>query len=231
MEDESMAKPKYTLFDGIAGNGGDYSNAFLLDGNARGFHAVDMQHLNTIEVRGKGLDYELGRPVHGVITRIDVFDDEGARAFSLTNLKLNAGLIGGTTLANFISNVIVNTSARGYEYVGTSGDDLNLYTSFGNDIVRGGAGNDSIGGGKGNDILYGGSGDDTFGFFTGYGRDKIMDFDSDGSDGHQDLINAIVPDPADITQVGKNTVIDYGNGDVLILVGVTASTIDATDFL
>jgi len=225
-----MAKPVYTLFDGFTG-GGEISNAFLVNGNAKGFYGVDTQNDNEFRAKGRGLDYDLGRPTDGVINSLDVTNEEGVRVFSLTKLNIDVGLIGGATIAQFFTNIMTNISVRGYTYVGTSGDDNNLYTSVGNDVVKGRAGNDSIGGGKGNDTLWGGDGDDTFGFFTGYGKDRIMDFDADGSDGHQDLLSAIVPDPAAITQIGKNTVIDYGNGDILTLVGIKAADIDTTDFV
>ena len=47
----------------------------------------------------------------------------------------------------------------------------------------------------------------------------------------QDLIGGSFADADSITQVGRNTVIDFGNGDRFILRDVDADRIDATDFL
>jgi len=102
------------------------------------------------------------------------------------------------------------------------------------DFVNGGGGNDTLGGGKGSDSLIGGSGSDRFVYRPGDGADTIVDFSSD----------ILVRDKLDLnawgasfealltfaTQVGNNTVFDFGKGDTLALVGVQKSSLVASDF-
>jgi Ca2+-binding RTX toxin-like protein len=100
----------------------------------------------------------------------------------------------------------------------------------GNDISLGRGGVDTLSGGVGNDRMTGGIGEDKFVFEPGFGRDVITDFDANPLDG-QDHIDATFPGADAVTQVGKHTVIDFGDGDRLTLLNVTASDIDATDFI
>jgi serralysin len=123
---------------------------------------------------------------------------------------------------------------------GDAGNDI-VYGNLGNDTlsggdgadwIRGGQGDDSISGGAGNDLIYGdrgndtisgGAGADTFRSFSGAGVDRILDFSAAEGD-HVQL------DPGTsftITQSGADTVVDMGNGDQLILVGVTYTLLPA----
>jgi Ca2+-binding RTX toxin-like protein len=101
----------------------------------------------------------------------------------------------------------------------------------GNDTVNGAAGNDTLAGGLGNDILTGGSGSDLFQFETGWGRDTITDFYHTRDKLDMTAVAAIdgIGDLA-ISQVGADTQIAFGAHSIL-LQGVAASTINATDFL
>src|SRR6185503_1938340 len=100
----------------------------------------------------------------------------------------------------------------------------------GNDQVRGGQGDDSISGGaggdyisgdRGNDTETGGAGADIFHSFSGAGIDRVLDF-------HLGEGDRVMLDPGTaftVSQVGADTVVDMGNGDQLILVGVQMSTL------
>jgi Ca2+-binding RTX toxin-like protein len=91
----------------------------------------------------------------------------------------------------------------------------------GDDSLSGGAGNDFISGDRGNDTETGGAGADTFHTFSGAGIDKVLDFNLAEGD-------RVMVDPGTVFtvhQVGSDTVIDMGNGDQMILVGVQASTL------
>jgi Ca2+-binding RTX toxin-like protein len=108
----------------------------------------------------------------------------------------------------------------------------------GNDRIFGEAGNDTLIGGSGNDILGGGSGIDRFVFATNCDKDRVNDFDAIGRD--HDVIDLRVLNSigsfADLranhmTKSGANVVINGGSGDVITLVGVTLSSLDAGDFL
>lgn len=110
----------------------------------------------------------------------------------------------------------------GSEIVGTAGDDR-ISARLGDDILHGGAGDD---------LLIGGGGSDSFNFdAAGFGRDTIARF-TDGVD-HIALDGALASgfDSLDIIDQHSRTVVDFGNGDLIILRGVAANTVDASDFL
>jgi len=121
---------------------------------------------------------------------------------------------------------------------GGDGDDI-VWGNLGNDTLEGGVGADQIRGGQGDDILFGdagndyisgdrgndsevgGAGADIFHSFSGAGIDKVFDFNAGDGD-------RVMLDPGTtfaVSQVGQDTVIDMGNGDQVILVGVLASTL------
>ncbi|MGE0180705.1 MAG: beta strand repeat-containing protein [Parvularculaceae bacterium] len=91
--------------------------------------------------------------------------------------------------------------------------------------------------GLGDDTLYGKSGNDTFVFFAGYDNDTIGDFT--GGAGAGDVIRLIGLGSAfdtfaevmnAATQVGANTVINFGGGDSITLLNVTKASLVADDF-
>ena len=101
-----------------------------------------------------------------------------------------------------------------------SGGDL-MRGGQGNDSIAGGAGNDWISGDRGNDTLSGGPGADTFHTFSGAGIDRVLDFNP----AEGDRVQVDAGTHYTVTQVGSDTVIDMGNGDEMILVGVQQSTL------
>src|SRR6185295_4169757 len=64
---------------------------------------------------------------------------------------------------------------------GGLGNDL-LDGGFDNDQIDGGVGHDTVIGGAGNDTLIGGTGSDTYRFEVGFGRDVIIDQDTDATE-------------------------------------------------
>lgn len=136
-------------------------------------------------------------------------------------------------------------------FFGRSGDE-NYGLGNGNDIVKAGGGADIISGGGGDDLLIGQGGDDTirggagfdkllgsggvdtFVLEQGGGRDLIFDFENgldrlDVADfGFFDFTTDIQPL---ITTISGKAVIDFADGGRIILVGVAAADLDATDFL
>lgn len=97
----------------------------------------------------------------------------------------------------------------------------------GNDALWGGGGADVLNGGAGNDTLGGGWGADTILFARGGGADRVLGFADDvdtlklndnlwgGGMGAWKVVNTYA------SVVNGNTVLDFGNGDVLTVVGVT----------
>jgi Ca2+-binding RTX toxin-like protein len=101
---------------------------------------------------------------------------------------------------------------------GGNGDDQ-VRGGQGDDLIYGGAGNDYVSGDRGNDTEIGGAGADNFHSFSGAGIDRVLDFNLREGD-------RVQLDPGTVytvIQSGSDTVIDMGNGDQLILVGVQMS--------
>ena len=121
---------------------------------------------------------------------------------------------------------------------GDAGSDI-VWGNLGNDTLDGGDGNDQVRGGQGDDVLSGGAGDDYVSgdrgndtesggagadlFHTSQdaGIDKVLDFNLAEGD-------RVMLDPGTtytVSQVGADTVIDFGAGSEMILVGVQLATL------
>jgi Ca2+-binding RTX toxin-like protein len=111
------------------------------------------------------------------------------------------------------------------------------YALYGSDWLNGRAGDDHLVGGNGSDALMGGAGDDLFIFADGHGADRVMDFTAGaGSPDRLDLRDVTaVSDLGELlaasTQSGADTVLDFGGGDTITLVGVDRGALHADDFL
>jgi hypothetical protein len=148
------------------------------------------------------------------------------------------GGAGNDTIIAGAGGDVVRSGDGNDSVVGGAGvDDLNgnmgsdtVQGGSGNEVVRGGQGNDSISGGAGNDFISGdrgsdsesgGTGADIFHTFSGAGLDRVLDF-------HLSEGDRVQVDPGTawtVTQVGADTVIDMGNGDQMVLVGVDMTTL------
>jgi len=117
-------------------------------------------------------------------------------------------------------------------YGGASNDDLS--GGGGDDLLSGGDGNDTLNGGAGNDSLFGNGGADVFVFdSTAFGQDEIRGW-QDGLDLIDvTTLGGMTFGDFTITQSGADTVIslDSDPTQTITLVNVTATTIDATDFV
>src|SRR3954471_4414357 len=111
-----------------------------------------------------------------------------------------------------------------------------LRGSSGNDFLNGGnGGNDTLDGRGGNDNLTGGVGADIFVYAVGGGADFITDFshaqgdriDVTGVPG----IFSLTDIQSHATQQGANTVINFGNGDIITLQNVVLANLVAGDFI
>ncbi|MEI7572165.1 MAG: M10 family metallopeptidase C-terminal domain-containing protein [Phenylobacterium sp.] len=91
----------------------------------------------------------------------------------------------------------------------------------GDDSVMGGAGDDWIWGDKGNDTISGGTGADIFHSQVGAAIDRITDFNY--AEGDRLVLDG--GPSRTITQVGADVVVDMGNGDQVILVGVSLDSL------
>ena len=128
---------------------------------------------------------------------------------------------------------------------GGSGDDAifggtgidTLLGGDGNDKIDGRGGFDTLNGGAGDDVLTGGFNADTFVFDEGFGFDIIMDFAATSNAERIDL-SAVseFTDFADLTanhltQSRTNVIIDDGAGNIIVLLEVNLSDLDAIDFI
>jgi hypothetical protein len=100
---------------------------------------------------------------------------------------------------------------------GETGNDR-LLGSTGNDVLVGGAGDDYLDGGSGHDTLWGGSGRDRFVLTPGMGTATIMDYRN--SDDEILVAGGLSPDHLSIKPSGANTLIEYNDRTLAILVGV-----------
>ncbi len=110
---------------------------------------------------------------------------------------------------------------------GETGADV-LRGDAGDDTLFGGDGNDTLDGGEGNDRLYGNAGVNTFAFGPDWGVDVVSDF----SAGEKLDLSATSFQFSDliIEQIGPDTRISAGT-NTISLVGITATTITAADFV
>lgn len=122
---------------------------------------------------------------------------------------------------------------------GQVGNDT-LIGGRGNDTLNGGGGDDKIVGGRGNDLAIGGRGSDTFVFGDGddnliirdfrFGQNDRLELDEalwDGTLSTSDVVSTYG------SVVDGDFVLDFGDGDVLVLEGVTnaAQIVDHIDIL
>jgi len=99
----------------------------------------------------------------------------------------------------------------------------------GDDSIQGGSGADRIWGGKDDDVLRGNGGTDRFYFTPGDGFDTIEDF------GGSDRIDLRSYDFANVgalalVDTSNGARIDLGNGDAILLSGVTPGSLNNADF-
>ena len=103
--------------------------------------------------------------------------------------------------------------------------------------INGGAGDDRIVGSGGSDLLDGGADDDTFVFRPGSGADTIAGFVAGANTDDRISLKGFagINDFAAVltlaTQVGADTVLDFGGGNTITLQNVTRADLDADDFL
>ena len=126
------------------------------------------------------------------------------------------------------------TGTSGNDYIdGGKGRDR-LSGEAGDDLILGGKGADVINGGAGNDELWGDKGRDKFIYTSG--KDTIFDFENhevvkirgfeefDDDDDFEDLIEDIIL-PSGVSAAR----IDFGSGNILHIVGVSASALEIDD--
>jgi Ca2+-binding RTX toxin-like protein len=173
-----------------------------------------------------GPSYLRGEAGNDVIQGGDAFDDINGNQ---GDDSIDGGAGGADWLVGGQGNDLIVAHASGNILYGNLGNDT-LSGGAGGEIVRGGQGDDSLSGGgggdwisgdRGADTMSGGTGADIFHTFSGAGVDRVTDFNLAEGD-------RVQVDPGTtwtVNQVGADTVIDMGNGDQLILVGVQKTSL------
>ncbi len=115
---------------------------------------------------------------------------------------------------------------------GTASKDVLTGTAK-NDQMFGWNGNDTLDGGGGNDLMFGTKRADTFVWKRGYGTDTFGDFDP--TEDKVQLTSTKYGTAAKalraVVQQGMDSVLDMGNGEKIILNGVTAKKLTAGNFI
>ncbi len=229
----------YTISDGISSATTDVS--ISINGS------TDQVEYDNIQLTFEGINILRGTDGN------DLFADFRGDNDAMIGSAGSDTLIGGEGSDLLLGNALVSMGVRLQVPLGDSAlhsfmdtFDPRLVTGvfdffFADEIVDlgntldGGAGDDFLLGGRGDDTLIGGSGADVF-VFSG-GQDVIEDFNSaEGDiirlgwlDGRSETQFAKLQGL--MTESGGDTIIDFGNGTKLILEGVVADSLQASDFL
>jgi hypothetical protein len=155
---------------------------------------------------------------------------------SVVIFDANAGLVQDVTPGRENTGAFYLGEEVADSIVGRNGNDF-LEGFGGNDTLNGAAGDDALAGGTGADLLIGGPGDDTFVLVPGFEADTVLDLEAGA--GTVDQIDLVafssVTSLSELlplaSQVGANTVLDFGNGDRLTLQDVQVTSLAAEDFL
>lgn len=172
---------------------------------------------------GSGADLILGGTGRDVASYAGAGDGV---VLDMMDASLNTGDAAGDILVSIeaIRGTIHDDALFANEHAnalqGYAGDDT-LNGRGGNDRIDGGRGNDQIEGGAGADILTGGAGEDAFVFAAGDGQDVITDFQLEA-----DALVFFDTSVSDVSQLGGNTVITYGDAQSITLSGVLATEAD-----
>ena len=225
-----MAKPVARFYDELYTANIDTDDMFIGSGTKSKMVTVDTSSLDKLVYEGRNFKYEDGRLNSGIIEKVTLLDSDGTVVQTITGMKIDAGELAGATLGDLTNSLVTRLYYGGLKFVGSEVEDF-LSGSVGKDVLMGNAGDDELEGGGGKDKLVGGAGSDTFIFSVGMGRDTIKDFDADGGGNLQDYIQAAFADVDSITQDGKNTVVDFGDGDIFVLKNIDADLVTMEDFV
>lgn len=207
-----------TLVDGSAASG------LIAGGQPLSFTLWDTGGRDTVDFRTD----RMAQAIHlGAESLSTIYGLRGAMVIGRDTVIENAiaGRKGDTVVGNGAHNRLE----------GRGGNDL-LRGLTGNDTLLGGNGADRVSGGRGRDVLDGGSGRDrlsgeggadAFRFGPASGRDRVRDFEDDTDTLRLD--NALWTGNKTVAQVidafgtmqGGDARFDFGNGQVVTLVGVT----------
>ncbi|MBL0372843.1 hypothetical protein JJB09_12465 [Rhizobium sp. KVB221] len=182
----------------------------VLESTTRGVYVDDDG--DKIIFNGSNLSFNGEVIVSGRLNGFKFVDSDGDTLISVTN-------------GDWIAKALYNALAGPNEIRGL------LTASYASkDQFQGSDKGDIIYGAGGNDRLTGGKGEDWFLFGHGDGRDVVTDFDAVGGTGKQDFVRQFSND-FHMRRSGEDTIVDFGNGDTLILLDVKRSDVTLDDFM
>lgn len=219
--------------------------------------SVTLGHKWTFEITGSDLDLTFAKggkiPVvdSGTINSFSI-DGPGKADFSISGLDIDAKAF-FKAVTHLQTAKLLDMVLGGDETISGSGFSDLLYGGKGNDTLlgndgadqlMGGAGDDVIDGGQQSDLLIGGGGADRFVFGAKSGMDLVLDFDpsSDKLDltalGFSSL-DDVLPGQSHGHGCGRcwqgsdssDVVLDLGDGNMVKLLGVSASELNSDNVL
>lgn len=230
--------------DGTGNQAGDGVRLFTSVTGSTTF-AGDLDNRGQILGTDDGIDLQAGVTLDGDINNSGLIaaDQIGVNISGTLNGELNnQGTITGGVAAidagAATAGVTVNNQGEinGDVILSNFDDIFNGAEGTVNGVINGGGGNDLLIGGRQNDIFVGGDGQDTFVFAADSGVDIVTDFATreidvlDFSAVFSD-VNEIVGIGGAATQVGTATLIDLGNNNGVVLLGVNVSDLTADNFI
>lgn len=177
-----------------------------------------------------GTNFTFGGTFDGTVNTMQFADDAGNTLLTVTGAAYDG---------SDMIDAFVNGGADGLlEYVFQGDDQLTgskagdaMYGGGGKDNLAGGVGRDSLDGGIGKDRLTGGENSDLFYFAIGHGQDTVSDFDEKGGGNKQDYV--YLDEGTEYTERsargGRDTVLDFGDGQTLTLLDVKRSDFSDAD--
>ena len=185
-------------------------------GTSSSFTVVDStDHLQFV-VTGSGFTYNGTTLTGGTITSFEEFSSTATPATALANFS------------GFSVSAPIWISDTQQDAAGNKGPVQTILDHYDLAFV-GNSGNDGFGGSAppgGTATFTGGAGADTFDYSKGSGAVTITDFDQgnngtfNANEGDTLVLNGFSGQPT-FTYVGSNTIVNFGNGDVLTLLGIT----------
>lgn len=130
--------------------------------------------------------------------------------------------------ANDVDLVIGDDSG---ENISTGADNDLIDGNGGADVINAGSGDDTVIGGTGTDILTGGAGADLFIFNEGDGTDLLIDFESGVDQIDLSSTGATSLHDINVTQGAQSSTVEYGDGDVLIVLHMSGEAPSLDDFI
>jgi Ca2+-binding RTX toxin-like protein len=181
---------------------------------------------NSLVVSGEHFIYKHGEIVKGTATSIAFENRFGDNYFDASHFHIKLSHFSFDDFGTLLTKILVGNDT----VTGSTADDKTLFAGEGNNKIVGLFGDDNLVGLHGNDTYTGNLGSDRFTVGFNFGKDVITDFDANGGGTDQDYMLLDAKPVYKLHQVDADTVVDFGHGNSVTLLGVTATDITDDDF-